>query len=54
MDSLALYTGDLGGSTHLRAAKPETVGFALADSPVGQATWIYEKIPIQDGRPRAR
>ena len=43
MDTLALYTGELGGSNHLQATKPETVGFALADSPAGQAAWIYEK-----------
>ena len=43
MDTLALYTGDLGGSNHLQSTKPETVGFALADSPAGQAAWIYEK-----------
>ena len=42
-DSLTLYLGDLGGSNHLQATKPETVGIALADSPAGQAAWIYEK-----------
>jgi pimeloyl-ACP methyl ester carboxylesterase len=41
--TLALYAGDLGGSNHLQSTKPETVGFALADSPAGQAAWIYEK-----------
>ena len=43
VDTLALYTGDLGGSSHLQGTKPETVGIALADSPAGQAAWIYEK-----------
>jgi epoxide hydrolase len=43
VDSLALYSGELGGSNHLQGTKPETVGFALADSPAGQAAWIYEK-----------
>ena len=43
VDSLALYTGYLGGSNHLQSTKPATVGFALADSPAGQAAWIYEK-----------
>jgi pimeloyl-ACP methyl ester carboxylesterase len=43
VDTLALYTGELGGSNHLQGTKPETVGFALADSPAGQAAWIYEK-----------
>jgi epoxide hydrolase len=40
VETLALYTGDLGGANHLQATKPETVGFALADSPAGQAAWI--------------
>lgn len=43
VDGLALYGGPLGGSNHLQGTKPETVGFALADSPAGQAAWIYEK-----------
>lgn len=43
VDTLALYTGELGGSNHLHSTKPETVGIALADSPAGQAAWIYEK-----------
>jgi pimeloyl-ACP methyl ester carboxylesterase len=43
VESLTLYSGYLGGSNHLQGTKPETVGFALADSPAGQAAWIYEK-----------
>jgi pimeloyl-ACP methyl ester carboxylesterase len=43
VESLALYTGDLGGANHLQGTKPETIGFALADSPAGQAAWIYDK-----------
>ncbi|NQX27462.1 epoxide hydrolase [Microbacteriaceae bacterium VKM Ac-2854] len=43
VDSLAFYGGPLGGSNHLQATKPQTPGFALADSPAGQAAWIYEK-----------
>jgi pimeloyl-ACP methyl ester carboxylesterase len=43
VDTLALYGGALGGSNHLQGTKPETPGFALADSPAGQAAWIYEK-----------
>ncbi len=43
VDTLALYSGDLGGSNHLQATRPQTVGVALADSPAGQAAWIYEK-----------
>jgi epoxide hydrolase len=43
VETLALYTGDLGGANHLQGTKPETAGFALADSPAGQAAWIYDK-----------
>lgn len=27
----------------LQSTRPQTVGYALTDSPVGQAAWIYEK-----------
>lgn len=43
VEGLACYAGPLGGSNHLQGTRPQTVGFALADSPVGQAAWIYEK-----------
>ncbi|MFF2078998.1 hypothetical protein ACFVXG_30120 [Kitasatospora sp. NPDC058162] len=43
VETLSRYTGELGGSNHLQGTRPETVGFALADSPAGQAAWIYEK-----------
>jgi pimeloyl-ACP methyl ester carboxylesterase len=43
VDTLALYTGGMGGANHLQGTKPETIGFALADSPAGQAAWIYDK-----------
>ncbi|RZS91118.1 pimeloyl-ACP methyl ester carboxylesterase [Motilibacter rhizosphaerae] len=44
VDSLAHYTGELGGANHLQGTKPQTVGVALADSPAGQAAWIYDKL----------
>lgn len=44
VDTLALYNGDLGGANHLQATRPETIGIALADSPAGQAAWIYDKL----------
>ena len=44
VDTLALYTGDMGGANHLQGTKPETIGVALADSPAGQAAWIYDKL----------
>lgn len=50
VETLAHYTGDLGGSNHVQGTKPETVGFALADSPTGQAAWIYEKFQSKNGQ----
>ena len=32
------------GYARLQASRPQTLGYALADSPVGQAAWIYEKL----------
>lgn len=43
LDTVAFYTGELGGANHLQGTKPETIGIALADSPAGQAAWIYDK-----------
>jgi pimeloyl-ACP methyl ester carboxylesterase len=32
-----------GGYAAMMVTRPQTVGYALADSPVGQAAWIYDK-----------
>jgi len=55
MDTLAFYSGPLGGSNHLQGTKPQTPGFALADSPAGQAAYLRE-VPVEDrqSRPRRR
>ena len=54
LQGLARYAGELGGSNHLQGTKPETVGIALADSPAGQAAWLYEKYQSKtDNRGRA-
>ncbi len=37
------YATDLNGYSQQQATRPQTLGYALADSPVGQAMWIYEK-----------
>jgi len=37
-----LYTRG-GGYAAMMVTRPQTVGYALADSPVGQAAWIYDK-----------
>lgn len=43
VDGLTRYAGELGGANHLQGTRPQTIGFALADSPAGQAAWIYDK-----------
>lgn len=43
VDGLIRYAGELGGANHVHGTVPQTLGYALADSPVGQATWIWDK-----------
>lgn len=40
---LQRYRDDLGAYAKLMGTRPQTIGYALNDSPVGQAAWIYEK-----------
>lgn len=40
---LAHYQAQEAGYSTQQTTRPQTVGYALADSPVGQAAWIYEK-----------
>jgi pimeloyl-ACP methyl ester carboxylesterase len=37
------FDRNLSGYAKIQATKPQTIGYALTDSPVGQAAWIYEK-----------
>ena len=40
----------------LQSTRPQTLGYALADSPMGQAAWIYEKLQSwsdNDGSPES-
>jgi pimeloyl-ACP methyl ester carboxylesterase len=43
VDLYQRFLSDGFGYFHLQATRPQTVGYALTDSPVGQAAWIYEK-----------
>jgi len=43
MYAAAKFANDQFGYFKEQATRPQTIGYALADSPVGQATWIYEK-----------
>jgi pimeloyl-ACP methyl ester carboxylesterase len=42
--SLADWAGAEGGYSHVQQTKPQTLGYALNDSPAGLAAWIVEKI----------
>lgn len=35
--------GEEGGFSRIQKTRPQTLGYGLSDSPVGQAMWIYEK-----------
>jgi len=39
----SIYEHDLSGYNQQQRTRPQTLGYALADSPIGQAAWIYEK-----------
>lgn len=41
---LIAYGVDKSGYAKLQETRPQTLGYALADSPLGQAAWIYEKL----------
>jgi len=40
---LGKYASDDSGYAAIQGTRPQTLGYGLADSPVGQAMWIYEK-----------
>lgn len=41
---LVAYSTDESGYAVLQGTRPQTIAYALADSPAGQAAWIYEKL----------
>ena len=43
IERLNRYLNDGNGYFHIQATRPQTLGYALADSPVGQLAWIVEK-----------
>lgn len=44
MDDLALMGAQGAGYAMIQGTRPQTLGYGLADSPIGQAAWIYEKL----------
>ena len=43
LEKLQIFANIESAYAREQATKPQTLGYALADSPVGQAAWIYEK-----------
>ena len=41
--ALERYDKELSGYSKEQSTRPQTIGYALADSPAGQAAWTYEK-----------
>jgi len=54
LDDAARYEKDYSGYMKLQCTRPQSVGFALADSPVGLASWLYalfQDVSDTDGQP---
>ncbi|MGW4126348.1 epoxide hydrolase family protein [Nocardia sp. NPDC004711] len=43
LERLADFLGDDNGYFQLQATRPQTISYALVDSPIGQLAWIMEK-----------
>lgn len=53
-DQLAAFYRDNAAYAAMMNTRPQTIGYALVDSPVGMAAWMYEKIALwtySDGQP---
>ena len=56
IERLQRYENELSGYNKQQSTRPQTIGYALADSPAGQAAWIYEKYrdwTDNDGEPES-
>jgi hypothetical protein len=40
LDALSTFFTKGSGYAHIQGTRPQSIGYALADSPVGQAAWI--------------
>ncbi|MBV1918364.1 MAG: epoxide hydrolase [Sphingomonadaceae bacterium] len=43
LEQMKLWSAQERGYSEEQSTKPQTLGYSLVDSPVGQAMWIYEK-----------
>jgi epoxide hydrolase len=42
VDAMRAFRAKSGGYLQLQSTRPRTIGYPLADSPVGQAAWMYD------------
>ena len=47
------FDRELSGYARVQSTRPQTLGYGLADSPAGQAAWIYEKFHDWTDNPEA-
>lgn len=47
--SMSDFQKDGGAYANLQGTRPQTLGYGLADSPVAQAAWMFEKIDAWSG-----
>jgi pimeloyl-ACP methyl ester carboxylesterase len=50
IEQMQYYAAHEAGYSTQQATRPQTLGYALADSAAGQAAWIYEKFSAWNGR----
>ncbi|PRY44880.1 epoxide hydrolase family protein [Umezawaea tangerina] len=51
LDSADYFWDNLSGYAKEQSTRPQTIGYSLADSPVGQAAWIYAMFQDTCGTP---
>ncbi len=51
LDSARYFWDVLSGYARVQSTRPQTIGYALADSPVGLAAWIYAMFQDTGGTP---
>ncbi|MDW5593033.1 epoxide hydrolase [Conexibacter stalactiti] len=51
LDSAQFFWDQLSGYARVQSTRPQTIGYALADSPVGLAAWIYAMFQDTCGTP---
>jgi epoxide hydrolase len=51
LDSADYFWKNLSGYAQVQSTRPQTIGYSLADSPVGLASWLYAMFQDTSGTP---